>query len=124
MNPLLEGFDPAAHANQIVEVVGRLRPRVFPILRGLPPVVQGASLMDLLAIWLAGHQVTGDTAATHELRTELLMGILLTLDRLVAVNTKMLGTELHEDGLLDAVIDMVIADRQLTHPPSGATDGH
>jgi hypothetical protein len=34
--------------------------------------VQGIILADLLAIWLAGHQVEGDPQATTKIRGELL----------------------------------------------------
>jgi len=67
--------------------------RIKPHLAGRSPEVQGAILADLLAIWLAGHQVEGDPGATRELRGELLAMHLLAVEQLVTVNAKILGAE-------------------------------
>jgi hypothetical protein len=69
----------------------RLVKQIEPLLAGQPRQLQGAVLADLLAIWLAGHYVEGDQAATTELRAELLKHHLETVDRLVPVNEKMMG---------------------------------
>jgi hypothetical protein len=66
--------------------------RMKPHLAGRTPEVQGAILADLLAIWLAGHQVEGDSDATRALRAGMLAAHLLGVWELVAVNAKILGT--------------------------------
>lgn len=67
--------------------------RIKPHLAGRSPEVQGCILADLLAIWLAGHQVEGDSDATRKLRGEVLATHLLGVEGLVAANAKILGTE-------------------------------
>ena len=54
--------------------------------------MQGAILADLLAIWLAGHQVEGDSDATRKLRADILATHLLGIEELTAVNAMILGT--------------------------------
>jgi hypothetical protein len=49
-----------------------LSQRIALLLAGKRPEIQGAALADLLAIYLAGHRVEGDPAATNRLREELL----------------------------------------------------
>lgn len=77
---------------RIMELVEQLRPRVFPFLAGQPPAIQGGVLADLLAIWLAGHCVPGDLAATRAARAELLADFLVLLERLVSINAARFGT--------------------------------
>lgn len=72
--------------------VERAVERIKPHLGGYPPEVQGIILADLLAIWLAGHQVEGDSDATRKLRGGILATHLLMVEELVAVNAKILGT--------------------------------
>ena len=67
--------------------------RVKPLLAGENPEVQGAALADLLAIWLAGHQVEGDLEATRTLRAELLAEHCRLVRQLVPVNARIIGTE-------------------------------
>lgn len=66
--------------------------RIKPHLAGRSPAVQGAILADLLAIWLAGHQVEGDSDATRKLRVDILATHLLGIEELTAVNAMILGT--------------------------------
>lgn len=41
---------------------------IAPTLYGEPSFVQGAVLADLMSLWIAGHHVPGDPAATDEAR--------------------------------------------------------
>lgn len=66
--------------------------RIKPHLAGRSPEVQGAILAELLSIWLAGHQVEGDSDATRKLRGEVLAVHLVGVEQLVPVNAKILGT--------------------------------
>ena len=75
-------------AEQVAPIVQSIR----PLLAGKPPELQGAVLADLLAIWLAGHTVQGDPAATRQLRTEVLEAHLAGMRPLIAVNAKIMGT--------------------------------
>jgi hypothetical protein len=77
----------AADLPHIADVVARIK----PLLAGRPPGVQGAILADLLAIWLAGHQVAGDAEATRKLRAEMLAMHLTLVRQLVPVNAKIIG---------------------------------
>jgi hypothetical protein len=55
------------------EIISReLMPVISKALGGKPAMVQGAVLADLTAIWLAGHVVRDDPAATASLREDLL----------------------------------------------------
>lgn len=73
--------------------VERAVERIKPHLGGYPPEVQGIILADLLAIWLAGHQVEGDPQATTKIRGELLAHHLIWVEKLVTVNAMIIGTE-------------------------------
>ena len=53
-------------------VIAKLVHRIGRLLTGRPAQVQGGVLADLLAIWLAGHIVRGDQAATDALREAVL----------------------------------------------------
>jgi hypothetical protein len=59
----LRGF--AAESDAIVE-------QIKPLLAGKGAAVQGSVLADLTAIWIAGHIVPGDPAATRELQAGML----------------------------------------------------
>ena len=74
---------------RVVDIVER----IGPLLGGEPPEAQGAALADLLAIWLAGHEVPGNPDATHTLRAELLAEHLHLVRQLVPVNAGIIGTE-------------------------------
>ena len=45
-----------------------LAQRCFPILAGHDKMVQGAALVELVAMHLAGHVILGDTEKTKQLR--------------------------------------------------------
>lgn len=64
--------------------------RIKPLLAHRAPVVQGAILANLVAIWLAGHQVEGDAQATHKLRARLLALHLSAVEELTAANAELL----------------------------------
>lgn len=57
---------------QRTKIVVGLVERIKPILSGQSPDIQGATLADLLSIWLAGHRIEGDAAATQQLHETLL----------------------------------------------------
>lgn len=59
-------------AKQVEPIIRRLWPTISAELGGKPPNLQAAVLADLTAIWLAGHIVPGDPAATARKRDELL----------------------------------------------------
>lgn len=65
---------------------------IKPLLAGKTPTVQGAVLADLLALWLAGHVVLGDPAATEELRADLLAHHVRAVLRLVRHAARAIGT--------------------------------
>jgi hypothetical protein len=67
--------------------------RIKSLLAGREPEIQGAVLADCLAIWLAGHIVPGDPAATARLRAEILAMHLDAIPRLIAVNAKIMGLD-------------------------------
>lgn len=59
------------HAHAVEALSAELWPLIAPRLAGRPPEVQSAVLAELAAIWLAGHVVPGDPAATAAMRSEL-----------------------------------------------------
>ena len=67
--------------------------KIRPLLAGLGNLVQGAILGDLVAMWVAGHGVRGDSTATTELRNELLAGHLDLVRKLIPENARFLGTD-------------------------------
>jgi hypothetical protein len=69
-------------ADEAVALVQAMR----PLLMGRPKEVQGAALADLLAIWLAGHVVRGDPAATKRWRADILKVHLKAVRQLVPIN--------------------------------------
>jgi len=73
---------------EVIALVALIR----PLLAGKSPPVQGAVLADLLAIWLAGHHVPGNPAATQSQRAELLAQQLKAVAQLVPVNAHLIGT--------------------------------
>lgn len=80
-------IDRAASA-EVIALVALIR----PLLAGKDPLVQGAALADLTAIWLAGHHVAGDSAATQTVRAELLARHLEGVAKLVPINAHLIGT--------------------------------
>jgi hypothetical protein len=81
------GANRDAGTREIAHVVELIK----PILAGREPIVQGAVLADVLAIWLAGHQVEGDAEATRKLRGDILATHLLMVEELTAVNARIIG---------------------------------
>jgi len=67
--------------------IEKLVERIRPLLSGRSPQTQGAALADLLAMWLAGHIVQGNPAATDELREELLEAHTAVVRKLIPVNS-------------------------------------
>lgn len=71
--------------NEIVETMHRARglvQKIRPILAHQGPETQGAVLVDLVAIWLAGHHPA--------VRDETLSTFLDTLTKLIVVNEKIM----------------------------------
>ena len=79
-------------ARERLALVSLLVAQIKPVLAGQPPEIQGAVLADCLAIWLAGHYVTGDEDATRTMRAEFLAAHFSLVRQLVPVNAKMMGT--------------------------------
>jgi len=52
-------------------IADKLAAEISGLLRGQSPQIQGATLADLAAIWLAGHVVVGNPDATAEMRREI-----------------------------------------------------
>jgi hypothetical protein len=73
---------------QVAPIVESIR----PLLAGKPPELQAAVLADLLAIWLAGHYVEGDEAATRKMRAELLAEHCVAVRQLTRINARIIGT--------------------------------
>jgi hypothetical protein len=82
----------AAVAMSTAEDIAILCRRMASLLAGHPDVVQGGALADLLAMWLAGHQVAGDEDATRSLRADLLAIHYAMVRELVPVNARIIGT--------------------------------
>jgi hypothetical protein len=61
-------MDSSEQADRVTALVEMIK----PFLAGEAAAVQGAALADLLSIWLAGHIVPGDPAATKLMHDELL----------------------------------------------------
>jgi len=68
------------------ERVVELTQRVSLLLKGSHPMIQGAVLADLLAIWLAGHRSSDGAEATRGFREELLERHLAVVWELIPVN--------------------------------------
>lgn len=80
------------NAEEDIKRVAIIVNQIKPLLAGHKPEVQGAVLADCLAIWLAGHYVSGDEDATRKLRADMLAMHLLDIEALVSVNAKIMGT--------------------------------
>ena len=59
--------------------------RIMPFLAGQSAELQGAVIADLVAIWLAGHRVSGDRAEGDRTREELLAQHAQHIGELVAL---------------------------------------
>ena len=66
--------------------------RIKPIRAGQPPEIVGATLADLLAIWLASHIFPSMPSATAEMREVLLQTHIMHVRELMVENAKILGT--------------------------------
>jgi hypothetical protein len=62
-----------------------------PFLTSKPSEIQGAALAGLLAIWLAGHVVHDDPAATKLWRAKILKIHLTTVRRLTSIYSQTLA---------------------------------
>jgi hypothetical protein len=83
----------SAQASEVVEVSERIR----PFLARREAIVQQAVMADLLARWLAGFQVAGDSEATDTVRAALLAEHCLMVRALVPVNEAELLDQLRPD---------------------------
>ena len=63
---------------------------IRPMLAGHHSFVQGAALADLVAIWIVGHLVEGDPAATAALRAELMARHSKAVADLVPINAHLI----------------------------------
>jgi hypothetical protein len=72
--------------SEALELVGEIR----QLMAGRLADLQGSILADLLAIWLAGHIVPGDTKATDDLREQLLAWITGLVRELIPPNHAMI----------------------------------
>ena len=79
--------------NAEVAAISALVTAMRPLLAGHSPGVQSGALADCLALWLAGHHVAGDEAATRTLRADLLAKHCSLVSDLVPLNAKQLGTQ-------------------------------
>jgi hypothetical protein len=77
-----------SETHKVELLVRDMRRRLWPLLSGQPPEVQGAALADLLATWLAGHVVEGDAAATSTLREEMLAEHMHIVRQLIPINSR------------------------------------
>jgi hypothetical protein len=82
----------ASSASPTTREIARVIARIKPILAGRPAEMQGAILADLLAIWLAGHEVQGDEEATRMMRAELLADHCGAVRQLTSINAGIMGT--------------------------------
>lgn len=78
------GIEFATEAAQLYDAVAEL-------IRGHHPYVQGAVLADMLAMWLAGHNLLGDKKGTREMRETLLAEHIKAVRDLIPVNEKILA---------------------------------
>jgi type II secretory pathway predicted ATPase ExeA len=71
--------------SQITDEAFDLIDQIRPLLAGMHPVVQGAVLADLLAIFLVGHHSI-NPALTHQAREETLQRLIKTVWDLVPLH--------------------------------------
>lgn len=69
-------------ADEVMAMVKAIR----PLLAGRAAEVQGACLADLLAMWLAGHVLVGDPAASEAYREKVIALHLDAVRRLIPIN--------------------------------------
>lgn len=70
--------------------------RIYPMLAGLHPTVQGAIVTDLVAMWIAGHVVEGDPKDTDRLRKFLMEQHIKLVVQLIKPNAEAIGADLLE----------------------------
>lgn len=70
--------------------------RIYPMLRGIHPTVQGAIVADLVAMWIAGHVVEGDPKDTDRLRKFLMEQHIKLVVQLIKPNAEAIGADLLE----------------------------
>lgn len=58
-------------SDEQARIADELAAKIHRLLAGKGPEVQGAAIADLTAIWLHGHLVLGDPAATDKIRREI-----------------------------------------------------
>ena len=80
-----------AKAAELIDEIGGL-------LWGYGPDMQGAILADLLAMWLAGHLVPGDKAATKKAREALLQEHIKCVRELIPENEKEILARMETEG--------------------------
>lgn len=68
--------------------------KIYPMLFGLHPTVQGAIIADLTATWLAGHVVEGSPEDTNKLRKFLFEQHIRLTHKLIEPNADHIGTTL------------------------------
>jgi hypothetical protein len=64
------------------------------VLAGHPAHVQGATLADLLATWLAGHRIIDNPRETKRVRERLIEEHLKVVRKLIPLNDKMIDHKL------------------------------
>lgn len=78
----------------VTQEVEALSGEISPLLHGRAPDIVGAVLADLTAMWLAGHVVQGDPEAAENLREQLLLMHVRTIERLTIVYARLIGADL------------------------------
>jgi hypothetical protein len=68
--------------------VQRLGDQIRPMLGGVDPVIQSAVLAALVSLYLAGHFIGGDPAATEKMREELLGEFVKLVRQLVPISER------------------------------------
>jgi len=65
--------------------------KIKPLLAGKSAKVHGMIVAELASIWLAGHIVEGDPAATERLRKNLLSVLTRTIREMTPINAALMG---------------------------------
>jgi hypothetical protein len=77
--------DTSRQATEVMALVKAIR----PLLRGRAPEVQGATLADLLAMWLAGHVNANDPEDNDRIREQALQMHIEAVKGLIKLNYQM-----------------------------------
>lgn len=83
---------------EVLDLSSQIWPTVSKALAGRDPMIQGAVLADLVAIWLAGHIVPTDKDLTNKLREDLLAVHVEHVRKLIPVNEAMLMDRIEPKG--------------------------